>query len=161
MGILYRETIIRRKMPVIVMIIMIIFAVSAIESIIDQIALREEENRKIDTFLLVITMFIIGYEAFKCKIVYKYSIIENRLVINKVLGTNSKVVEKVFFNEIIYIGKPSSPIFNLARGKKYTGNTFNEDTVCCIYKRNNKLNKFYFEPSKSMMNKIDRIKQAV
>lgn len=162
MGILYRETVKRRKTPVVLLIAIIIFTMTIIESLLDQLYMERDSSIQIlDTGLIAVTGTLIVYEILKCKVVYKYCIIENRLVINKVYGNKNKTVEKILFKDIVYIGKATKYNGTFVIGKRHMGNTYTQDTVCCVYKMNDKLKKFYFQPSESMMKKIERLKQAV
>lgn len=161
MGILYRETIIRRKTPVVFLIGIIIFTMTIIESILDQLYIEKNSiSETLDTGLIVVTGTIIIYEILKCKVVYKYAIIENRIIINKIYGNENKTVEKVFFKDIVYIGKSTGYDGKFLFGKRYTGNTLRKDVICCVYRVDEKLKKFYFQPSESMLKKIERVKQA-
>lgn len=112
--------------------------------------------KMVNSIIIVSTVFLILFEIMRCKITYKYFIIANKLIINKLFLEKEKTVESINISDIVYIGEKSdipkeyntkftgSHLFKLISGKAY----------CCIYKTNSRYYKFNFAPSDELLRRL-------
>ncbi|MBU5227567.1 hypothetical protein KQI36_13080 [Clostridium senegalense] len=159
MGTMYKETIYRKKLPALLFLflLMIIF-----------ILLSDFINNKIESVRVFCNIFFLGLmaiccglEFYKCNTRYKYSIIADQLIIHKVVGDLQVLVADIKIKDIENITKiKGNKLFCLLSGNKYTCCLLGlKNRYCCSYKFNGKINKFYFEPSKKLINRINIIRE--
>ncbi|ARC83239.1 putative membrane protein [Clostridium argentinense CDC 2741] len=159
MGTMYKEIIYRKKLPVLLFLfgIMLIFILLSdfINSLIG--SMRFVCN----IFFLFLTIGCCIFEAYKCSIKYKYSIIADQLIIHRIRGDAQFLVEDVKIKDIEYIGQCSqgSKFFRIISPKKYICSIFKLNKYCCVYKMNGKISKFYFEPSNTLVQKLKNVKE--
>ena len=106
-----------------------------------------------EVFLIIIT-------TSKCKLSYKYCIISDKLIINKIKSKNEENVESVKIKDILYIGeKNNAPKeYNKCKCVKHYIRKFNnEKKLLCIYRKNGKVYRFVFEPSDTLISRIKSV----
>lgn len=59
----------------------------------------------LEALLIMTTLIVLFIETRKCKIAYKYCIISDKLIINKINSKNEENVESLKIKDIIYIGE--------------------------------------------------------
>lgn len=111
----------------------------------------------LEVILIVITLIILIKETIVCNISYKYSIISDKLIINKIYNKVEENVESLKIKDIIYIGeKGNQPKnYNKYRCSKHYVRKFDKNKkILCIYKKEDKIHKFVFEPSDTLVSRI-------
>ena len=104
-----------------------------------------------EVFLIIITLIVVCKQTSKCKLSYKYCIISDKLIINKIKSKNEENVESVKIKDILYIGeKNNAP-------KDYIRKFNNEKKLLCIYRKNGKVYRFVFEPSDTLISRIKSV----
>ncbi|WP_268041089.1 hypothetical protein [Clostridium aestuarii] len=108
---------------------------------------------------VVITFFTFGLvikQIQKGKIKYKYFLIADEFIIYKVRGSRQDVVENIKIKDIKCIKKVSERVekFDSIKSKKYTCLNSNSNVYSCKYNDDNGTNKFYFEPSGELVNRL-------
>ncbi|NEZ47341.1 hypothetical protein FDF74_09060 [Clostridium niameyense] len=158
MGNMYKETIIRKRVPVLLFVIILLtislYLMEFIKGLkINVYNIQQILNNLIIAFLILISLF----EIVKCKVRYTYFIIADQFIIHKIKGSEDKVVENIKLKDIIYFGKTNriKSKFMLTNCKKYTCSLFNGEAYYCIYKKGDKTKKFYFEPSYNLIKKLE------
>ncbi|MDU3724914.1 MAG: hypothetical protein E7G24_17235, partial [Clostridium celatum] len=117
-------------------------------------------TQTVDVIILCVILFILIKEFRRCKIAYKYSIISDKLIINKINSNSEKNVESIKFKDILYIGeKCNTPKeYSIIKCNKYYTKNFNGHTkFCCVYKKDGKVEKFLFAPSNKLINCVSNI----
>jgi hypothetical protein len=161
MGLMYKEIVFRRKLPVMItffFIMTIMLYLLKISEIMNLIPIYM--SREIDLLCLFILILFGAYEIQKCQIQYKYSIIADQLIIHKVKGKNQELVEDINIQDIKYIGyiNKLNDIKINCKKKKYICSLINMNKYCCIYSNGHRFNKIYFEPSSELIEKLKYLK---
>ena len=129
---------------------------------------RGKKTIAIIVSLLTITVTLYIYQFFKInfkqtsksKLCYKYCIISDKLIINKIKSKNEENVESVKIKDILYIGeKNNAPKeYNKCKCVKHYIRKFNnEKKLLCIYRKNGKVYRFVFEPSDTLISRIKSV----
>lgn len=155
---MHKEVVMKKRIPVIALILLTITLMIYLYEAILYLKLVDSRSIKIGNCIIIFcTLCLISFEIIRCKISYKYSIIANKLIINKLFLKKEKNVESVNIASIIYIGKKSETPKKY--DAKFTGNYFfklhSNNCYCCIYKRDSKYYKFHFTPSDKLLRRID------
>ncbi|EJO5346128.1 hypothetical protein NRP93_000162 [Clostridium botulinum] len=157
MGNMYKETVARRRVPVLFFMLILLVGILFLLELVKNIKFYGYKLDEIlSAFLLSIVILVSFWEVFKCKVKYSYFIIADQFIIHKIKGNYDKVVENIKLKDIIYFGKCAGikSKINISKCNKYTCSLLNRDAYCCIYKDGNKTKKFYFEPSSNLIAKI-------
>jgi len=161
MGFMYKEVIIRKRLPVFIVFFLVIILILCLLKIAEIMKLVSSDMGK---FVDIISLFILTgfgmFEFHKCRIKYKYSIIADQLIIHKIKGDEYKLVEDIRIDDIQYIG-PNSKLRGIKKHlktKKYICSVFNMKKQCCVYHIGKKSYKIYFEPSIELIEKVKCIK---
>lgn len=115
----------------------------------------------LEIILCIFTLIILKREMRKCKVVYKYCIISDKLIINKIENKCEENVESLKIKDILYIGEcckvPKE--FNKGRCCRHYIRSFDKNKkFCCVYQKNGQISKFIFEPSNVLVDRIGNIK---
>lgn len=159
MGTMHREVIKRRKATTIIMsIVFLCVMVSMAKSVGDFKINKISVEVITDPIFMVITLYFLFFEIFQCKIRYKYSIIADQLIIHKIKSEKQKTLENIKMSNIVYIGteKNECKKYKTKSSSRYICNRIKSRTYCCIYEKDNKYGKFYFQPSEELIGKINR-----
>lgn len=160
MGTMYKEIVIRRRTPVVVGVFIILAIMICIANIVEQVQVA---NYKIgfitNPLICFVTSYIIGFEVLKCKVCYRYSIIADQLIIHRLKDREQSVVENIKLKDIVFIGSPLQLKEKIitASSKKYICSLFRLNKYCCVYKEGDKFRKFYFQPSRNLISKLNMI----
>lgn len=161
MGTMHKEIITKRRDIAIIISIIALSLTISLSNIIGNIRF-DSFNAEIitDPIFLVLTLVIFFREYRKCKTSYRYSIVANQLMIHKMKGNQQETLENVKINNIVYLGKDNSKKakeFKVTSCKKYVCSLLDRTGhYCCIYKKQDKYYKFYFKPSKELVNKLEK-----
>lgn len=159
---MYKETIFRRKISSVIMILLTSVILLYIAQLLNNFIVYGFKVRNFTGVLFTLAVLLVALiEIQKCKISYTYSIIANQFIIHKIKGNLDKVVENIKIDDIKYIGKTSSCNFNkeVAFGSTHTCSVFNKDLYCCIYEDKGKIKKFNFESSEKLVIKINKLRE--
>ena len=119
------------------------------------------EEIGLEIILIVLTLIVLIKETKKCKIAYKYCVISDKLIINKINSKVEENVESLKIKDIIYIGEKANVPKEYSRCKcsrHYIRKFDKNKKFLCIYKKQGKIYKFIFEPSDTL---IARIKHSI
>lgn len=158
MGTLHREVIKRRKVRGIVLSIIVLCMMITVSNFIGQIPANQSGTKTfIDTLISILTGGFVFFEILRCRTKYKYSIIVDKLIIHKICSGDQRILENIKISNIVHIDKigyykPRK--FSISSTRVYLCNILSSNTYCCIYKNEEKYRKFYFQPSKELVNKI-------
>ena len=165
MRIMYKEVVTRRKTPFMAAMLLGLVMMIVISNIVEQIKVSNYEIGSItNPVFFVITTIVITLELIKCKVKYKYSIIANQLIIHRLKNDKQSVVENIRIEDIVFIGKTKDikssinknikKAVNSISSKRYVCSMPMFNQYCCIYRYEDKYKRFYFEPSREFIKKI-------
>lgn len=155
---MHKEVVIRKKAPVIAVVLLIITVMLYLYKGINILGIRDMWIVKVyDMVIILLTLSIILFEIVKCRISYKYSIIANKLIINKIFRNNEKNLESINLSDIVYVGKNNytAKEYIVKNKGNYSCGIINESKYCCIYKRENIYYKFSFDPSDTLIRRLN------
>ena len=115
------------------------------------------EEIGLEIILVVLTLIVLIKETKKCKIAYKYCVISDKLIINKINSKVEENVESLKIKDIIYIGEKANVPKEYSRCKcsrHYIRKFDKAKKLLCIYKKEGKIYKFVFEPSDTLVSRI-------
>lgn len=154
---MYKEEIMRKRLPVVLEMFALLTVIIFIADFIEEIRVANRSIGTVTNPLLVVFMgTMIIYSIARCREKYRYSIIADQLIVHRIVRGEQIVVENIKLKDIKYIGRASKlkEKLNVKYIKKHGCSLFAFRTFCCIYKEGDKVNKFYFEPSESFINRI-------
>lgn len=165
MRIMYKEVVTRRKTPFMAAMLLGLVMMIVISNIVEQIKVSNYEIGSItNPVFFVITTIVITLQLIKCKVKYKYSIIANQLIIHRLKNDKQSVVENIRIEDIVFIGKTKDikssinknikKAVNSISSKRYVCSMSMFNQYCCIYKYGDKYKRFYFEPSREFIKRI-------
>ena len=143
MGTMHKEVVKKRRDVAIVISIVCMSLAISLSNFFGNIKFESFNAETItDPIFLVLTLVIFFREYRKCKTSYKYSL------------------ENIKLNNIVYLGKDYSKEakdFKTSSCKKYVCSLLDRTGhYCCIYKNGDGYNKFYFKPSKTLVDKLEK-----
>ena len=157
-NVMHKEVVMKKRTPVIALILLTITLMIYLYEAVSYLKLLSKNLIRIgDNVIILATIILILFEIIRCKVAYKYSIIANKLIINKLFLKKEKNVESINISDIVYIGKKSnvpkkysakctgSHLFKLIENSNY----------CCVYKRDSKYYKFNFAPSDELLRRLN------
>ena len=119
------------------------------------------EELGVEVILVVLTLMVLIKEIKKCKMAYKYCVISDKLIINKISSKEEENVESLKIKDIIYIGDKANVPKEYSKYKcsrHYIRKFDKNKKFLCIYKKHGKIYKFIFEPSDTL---VARIKHSI
>lgn len=159
---MHKEVVKKRKAPVIVLLTIILCCVIVISQSFKPIIVGGFRISVIvDPILLILMISFIVLEIKKCNIQYKYSIIGEEFIINKMSDKELCTLQDIYINDIVSIKRVKSGLCKSIFARRYFCNIISSDIYCCSYKSDNKIKKFYFQPSNCLVEKIKRRKAIV
>ncbi|KGM96510.1 hypothetical protein Z968_06285 [Clostridium novyi A str. 4552] len=159
---MYKETVARKKVSSIVVIVMLLTVSIVLSDMSRNMRLGHNEFGAILTILLTAFIFVlILIQIHKCSIKYKYSIIADELIIYKLKGYKEEVMESIKIKDIQSIKKTNrlSLLVNMVLSKSYSGLNLTREVYACRYKNKHINKKFYFEPSRKLVEKLHLLRQ--
>lgn len=156
---MHKEVVARKRTHVIaatlVLITLMLYICEGIEALkINNLLLVQLCNLAI----IAVTVGFILREYISCTISYKYSIIANKLIINKLYKKHEKNLESIRIDEIVYMGRKNKlpKEYKVKCIGKYTWDIFGYESIYCVYKKDGKLAMFNFEPSEDLIKGITK-----
>lgn len=157
---MHREVITKRKVPVITVGVLSLTIILYINEYISMVnTLNYSTKRTMFCGLILLSVIVIIRLLSSCNVSYKYSLIGDKLIINKIKSASDKNVESIKLKDIVYIGKKKDlpKAYKGVKLKKYICNKLQGDEVVCVYNVNNEYSKFIFQPSSSLREKINNM----
>ena len=148
---MHREIVVRKKAPVIAISLVIITCMLYIHEGLKFIKFESINTLKLCNILILLR------EILSCSISYKYAVIADKLIVNKIFRSNERNLASVKISDIEYIG-PKSYAPKGIKCKSvgsFVCNLFGKSTCTCIYKRDNQYYRFSFEPSSKFICRIN------
>ena len=155
---MHREVVVKRKVPVIVILLLITTIVLYLVEGIELIGWDDNILGGILNTTILIFATIIGLKELKsCSLSYKYAIISDKLIVNKIKSRNEENLESIKICDIVYVGKKCgipTQYSAIKNNKNYLCNIIGEETYYCIYKNSGNIFKFVFQPSDKFIQRI-------
>ncbi|MEG0857826.1 MAG: hypothetical protein RSG52_15285 [Terrisporobacter sp.] len=155
---MHREVIVTRKIPVIIISLLVITVGLYLSEGIELIGWKNHMVGDIlNTILLLFTIIVVVKEIRSCSLSYKYEIIEDKLIVNSMSSKDEKNLESVKISDIVYMGKKCEipkEYLSIKSNKNYLCNIVGEESYCCIYRKNDRAFKFSFQPSNKFIQRI-------
>ncbi|GAA0079330.1 hypothetical protein UT300005_37090 [Clostridium sp. CTA-5] len=154
---MHREVVVRKKAPVIATLILVITIMLYLYQGISNLPINNIIIIKaMNILIIMLTIIIVFSQLIRCNVSYKYSIIANKLIINRIVSNQEKNLESISLSEIVYIGKKYYiPKEYIAKNKgSYLCELINPKSCCCIYKKQDQYYKFSFNPSDKLIQRL-------
>ncbi|MGL5649495.1 MAG: hypothetical protein ACRDDY_16765 [Clostridium sp.] len=153
-----REIVVKKKAPVIAIVLIVITCMLYLHQGLKFIKFRGALTFEIcNTIILALTCLILLREIISCSTSYKYSVIADKLIVNKIFMSKEKNLASIRISDIEYIGKKSeAPKIKSKFIGSFVCSLLNNNTCVCIYKKNGEYYKFSFEPSNEFVCKLNR-----
>ncbi|MDQ0149767.1 hypothetical protein ACFO6R_10305 [Eubacterium multiforme] len=156
---MHKEIVGRKKAPVIAIVFFVLtFMLYAQEGLkfIDFNNYRMLFVCKVAVSVLAIAIII--REFISCKISYKYALIANKLIVNKIFSREEKNLASIKISDIVYLGKKNgqSKKYDAKSIGNYTCDKLKVGQYCCVYKIKENYYKFYFQPSERFIKRIEK-----
>lgn len=91
----------------------------------------------------------------KCRLRYKYCIIDNELIIERIKGAKRKVELNLNVKNIISIDKSSEKRNDIEKIYNFTCGCKRKDVYRCLFKKEGRIYSFYFSPSGNLLNRLE------
>ena len=155
---MHREVVHGRKIPAIMIsLLAITIALYAIEIAEIMVGKTFKVYGVIEVILLLMIVFVLFKEFKRCSLSYKYSIIADKLIINKLNCKGDNILESIRMQDIVFIGKKVEIPKKLSKIKShgsYLSTITTSKKYYCIYKKNGQQIKFSFEPSERLLRRV-------
>lgn len=155
---MHREVVHGRKIPAIMIsLLAITIALYAIEIAEIMVGKTFQVYKIIEVILLLMIVFVLFKEFKRCSLSYKYSIIADKLIINKLNCKGDNILESIRMQDIVFIGKKVEIPKKLSKLKShgsYLSSIITSKKCYCVYKKNGQLIKFSFEPSERLLKRV-------
>lgn len=155
---MHREVVHGRKIPAIMIsVVAITIALYIIEFIEGTVGKNFELYNLIQLALLLSIVFVVFIEFKHCKLSYKYSIIADKLIINKISNKAEDTLESIRIQDIKFIGRKEEIPKDLNKVKchgSYLSSHTKNSKYYCIYEKNGQSSKFVFEPSERLVKRV-------
>lgn len=156
---MHKEIVTRKTTPVVVAVLFVIVALLYIYEGGCYLKFTHITFLKITIYFMILAL--ISFEILKSRVYYKYSVIANKLIINKISGNKQKNIESINISDIIYIGTDLSSCkkFSARSNGKYSFLLDGNKRYYCVYENNNEYYSFAFTPSRELLKyiKTDKI----
>lgn len=155
---MHREVVVKKRIPVIVMIL---FSITIILYIIEAIERSKYNQHAIgyifNISLLIISVMIIVKEIRSCFVSYKYAVIADKIIINLIKNKEEKNLESIRMSDVLFIGEKShmpKEYQASKRTRRYLCNRIGSKSYYCVYKNGDKIHRIRFQPSDKFISKI-------
>ncbi|MEG1003821.1 MAG: hypothetical protein RSD13_03480 [Clostridium sp.] len=156
---MHREIIVRKKAPVIALVLLTITVMLYLHEGLKFIHFDSRNTLLVcNTIIVIVTSYIILKEFISCRISYKYAVIANKLIINKISKNQEKNLSSIKISDIVYLGKRNGQPrgYDAKQIGNYTFDKLNTVQYCCVYKFQESYYKFYFQPSECFINRVKK-----
>jgi hypothetical protein len=155
---MYKETVQRKKISSIFVILSCLATYIVISDIIENLKVGNYVIGGYLTILLTLVVVLLTIRQIgMCKVRYKYSVIADELIIYRIKGSREEVLESIKIRDIENVKKAGLNIKSLI-AKKHGCVTFGNGLYICKYNNGHGTNKFYFEPSCKLVDKLHLLK---
>lgn len=155
---MHKEVIVRSKIRILISILIVVVVALYLERIIDIFRFNNNIGfTTTDIGLWAITTVILIYELLTVNLKYKYSIIADKLIVNRRIFKKEKNLISIKINDILYVGDGKDMPKEL-KGKyigKYTCNMIQYGDKICVFKNGDNLYKFKFDASDRLVGKLN------
>lgn len=155
---MHREIVHGKKIPAIMIsLLAITIALYTVEIAELMLGKTFQVYKVIEVVLLLIIVFVLFKEFKRCSLSYKYSIIADKLIINKLNCKGDNILESIRMKDIVFIGKKVEIPKDLSKLKShgnYLGSIITSKKCYCVYEKNGQLMKFSFEPSDKLLRRL-------
>lgn len=161
---MHKEVVERKRTHVIVLTLLLITCVLYLVEGIQALRIENLFVLKVAEYILLsFTIIFIILEYLSCKVSYKYSLIADKLIVNRIYHGNETNLESIKLSNIVYLGKKKDlpKEYKIKCTARYTCDLFGFDAIYCVYKKDGKLNIFNFEPSEDLIRRITKYRKAV
>lgn len=155
---IYKEEYNRKKLPT---VIGVFFLLTFIILIYDILRVNIESN-KIAIGIASISLYIVLFAAVifavaRCRYRFRCSLIADQFIIHKMSKQEYRVEQNIKVKDIVCVEKVNTLEFLINRIKysSYLSTTFDGKIYCCTYKSGCKCKKFYFQPSCTLITKLN------
>lgn len=156
MGTMHKEVIQKKKASTIILTTIVLCCVIVISQKFESVKfIGVKLDIIINPILLVLMLGFIILEFRRCSVQIKYSIVGDKLIINKICEKELHALQSININDIVDIKKKKLGTFNSLLGERYFCSFITLDLYCCTYRSNGKNKKFYFKPSDCLVKKIE------
>ena len=156
---MHKEFVVKNRSHSIITIMLVItFMLYAFDVI--EIVKRTNKNLAYSSYFIVAiaTVLFIAKQYLICRTCYKYSIIANKLIINKIFRNSEENMSSISIKDIVYIGRRNKvPKEYKTRSEgKYSFYSIRFNTDCCVYNKNGSLAMFDFKPSEKFIARLKK-----
>ena len=155
MACIYNERVEKSSIPVLVGLIFLGLSLMTLSSYGTKLGVDPSFKAELD--LMLITLFLLAsYSGLtRSRHSFRYSIIEDEMIIHRMCGSKNYVIEKVKLNKIKAISKVEKPQdFMRGFSRTYSESLLKKDYLCA-YETEAGNRTFYFSPSPCMISKLN------
>lgn len=156
---MHKEVVGRKKAPVIAIVFFVLTFMLYAQEGLKFIDFSDYKILFVSKLLVsILAIIIIIREYISCKISYKYCLIANKLIVNKIFSNGEKNLASIKISDIVYLGKKNGQHkrYDAKSIGNYTCDKLKIGQYCCVYKFKEKYYKFYFQPSERFIKRIEK-----
>lgn len=162
MGTLYKEIVQyrRQRLSKIIFGIILIVAVLDMLLLLGDFSYLQGSGEYACYSVITIAIGIMAYMWYRGRVKYKYLIIDNELIIEKIQGHKRTVAINLNARKILKLEKVrgKSKVTNVEQEYHFLCSGKNDNIYRCIFIKNEKCYSFYFEPSLELLKRLDVIR---
>ena len=156
---MHKEIVTRRRTHVIFLTLIFL---TVMLYMIEAVEMMEGVDESIKKILYVLIVMLLGVffikEIISCIVSYKYSIIADKFIINKIIGNKECNLASIRIKDIVYVGnrKGIPKKFKSKLLGDFSCYLFSCNGSYCIYRKDDKYYSIVFQPSENLMSKLQR-----
>lgn len=150
---LHKEMIEQRQNSIIFEFTTILLVFIVVSDFLNLVVARMDLFRLVKYFINASMIFIFIFEMRRIRTKYKYSFIQDQLIIHKIIKENEHLLNVINISDIVYINRCHciKDMFHFFTGKRYNFYRFGINSYVCIYEQEGTLKRFYFNPSPELL----------
>lgn len=150
---LHKEIIEQRQNSIIFEFTTILLIFIVVSDFLNLVVARISLFRLVKYFINISMVLIFLIEIRRTRTKYKYSLIQDQLIIHKVIKENEHLLNVINVDNIVYINRCHciKDMFHFFSGKRYNFYRFGMNSYVCVYEQEGVLKKFYFNPSQELL----------
>lgn len=155
---LHKEVIERKQYSIILIFLAMLMTFIIVSDLLDVMVPKTYLFKIIKYLSYLIMICIALFQIKRLRTKYKYSLIQDELIIHKITGESENLLEIVNLADIQYIGRSDkiTDKLNFHGVKRYDFCKLRTKNYICVYKLEGRLKKFYFNPSDRLIRNIER-----
>lgn len=161
MGILYKEVVQYKHYRNIKFIFNLIFILLTMNTVYLLINFKNKESELlyINYGILPLSILTLAFLYIKFRKKYRYNIIDNELIIERLKGEKSDVVLNFNIKHIVKMGKVTPDLKNERVDREYNFicSGKRRSAYYCTFKNADTMCRFYFEPSEELLKKLNML----